>query len=446
MKKVRIIAYSIFGALFVMTFAIAYVNKDKAGYSVPGYKERTKAVALSGEWKNAKAAIEGLLQEIRINSENNKAKLNLAQAYIQEGRITGNHAYYDAAAIKLLDDILEKETENFDALSCKAVVLLSQHHFSEALKIALKAKEINGSSAFIHGVLCDAYVELGDYKEAVNMADAMVAIRPDIRSYSRVSYLREIFGDIKGSIAAMKLAVSAGYPGLEQTEWARVHLGHLYEINGEVDQAEQCYQISLSTRPGYAYAYAGLSKVEKIKGNYKKSIAYMQQAQNSIKDFSFAEEMVELYRYDNHYRKSMEMAHETVAMLNEEAQKGEDDEAVGHYADRELANAYLKTYDYTKALEHAKIEYERRPNNIDVCETLAWVHFKRGEYVKANEFIDKALRTGSKNPELLYKAGLVKINSGEKSKGLVYLKQAGESGIPVDPTLAQEINKYLAIK
>ena len=53
----------------------------------------------------------------------------------------------------------------------------------------------------------------------------MVDIRPDIRSYSRVSYLREIYGDYPGAIEAMKMAVDAGVAGDEATEWARIQLG-----------------------------------------------------------------------------------------------------------------------------------------------------------------------------------------------------------------------------
>ncbi len=45
------------------------------------------------------------------------------------------------------------------------------------------------------------------------MLNRMVSIRPDIRSYSRISYLREIHGDIPGAIEAMELAVEAGAPG-----------------------------------------------------------------------------------------------------------------------------------------------------------------------------------------------------------------------------------------
>jgi len=45
--------------------------------------------------------------------------------------------------------------------------------------------------------------------------------------------------------------------------------------------------------------------------------------------------------------------------------------------------AYLEVKDYDNALKHALLEYNRRPQNIDVNETLAWVYYNRGEYQKA---------------------------------------------------------------
>src|SRR5262249_49473730 len=152
-------------------------------------------------------------------------------------------------------EILKREPQNYEAICAKATVLLSQHHFSEANPIAEKAIGINPYNATAYGILTDAYVELGQYSDAIKSADKMVSIRPDIRSYSRVSYLREIMGDTQGAIEAMKLAVSSGYPGYEQTEWVRCQLGHLYENTGQLQEAAMQYRIAVEERPSYAFAY-----------------------------------------------------------------------------------------------------------------------------------------------------------------------------------------------
>ncbi|WP_426062274.1 tetratricopeptide repeat protein, partial [Hymenobacter sp. B1770] len=309
--------------------------------------------AMGGEWLNTKSAIQGLLAKLRQNPKDHQSQLLLALAYIQEGRVTGNHAYYDGAAMQLLDNVLAAQPENFDALCSKASLHLTQHHFSQGLAVAQKAVKINPNNAFVYGVLCDANVELGKYDEAVKMADKMNQVRPDLRAYARVSYLREIHGDVTGAQQAMSMAVGAGYIGLEQTEWARVQLGQLYENTGDLARAEAIYQQSLTLRPHYAYALAGLGRIAAARQDYPKAIQYLQQARATVKDYAFADELADLYRLNKQPAASRKMAQEAIAQLSNDATEADNNEQMGHYADRELAYAYLKTKYLDKALKHA---------------------------------------------------------------------------------------------
>lgn len=439
-KNLYIILVSVTAVILVTILLFSKKPKE----AVPGFKERTGSIALTGEWLNTKQAIQGLLTSIEANPDDNKSKLSLAQAYIQEARITGDHAYYDKAALELLDEVIKKEPMNFDALCCKSTVLLSQHHFAEGLAVAQQALPLNPNSAYIYGLMCDANVELGNYPEAVKMSDKMISIRPDIRSYSRVSYLREIHGDLPGAIEAAKLAVSAGYPGLEQTEWTRMILAHLYETTGKLDSAEMQYNIALVERPDYAFALAGLGKIAKDKGDYKQAIGYYQKAKGLITEYSFADELTDLYRLNNEPGKASKSSEEVIAMLSPVSGADESSSSHGHYADKELAYAYLKVPDYDQALQHAQTEYERRPDNIDICETMAWVQYKKGNYAEANKMINKALRTNCQNPTLLCRAGLIKIKAGEMEKGDLLIKKAMGTNPYLDPELKKEAAGKLA--
>ena len=437
-KKLYVI---LIGTTLVLLGAIFFFSKEPKKI-IPTFKNRTGSMALSGEWLNSKKAIEGLLAAIEQNPKDYKSMLSLSQAYIQEGRVTGEHGYYDKAAIELLDIILKNEPRNFDAICSKATVLLSQHHFTEGLELAKTALPINPDNAFIYGILCDANLELGNYKEAMQMGDKMVSVRPDIRSYARISYLREVHGDYTGAIEAMKLAADAGYPGLEETEWTRCILGHLYENTFSLDTAEYEYQIALRNRPDYAFAYAGLGRIAKSKGNYKEAIAFFEKAKLNMLDYSFADELTDLYRLDNQTDKAEKNAQEVIEMLGPNI-GNESETSHGHYADKELAYAYLKIKDNAKALEHATIEYQRRPNNIDVAECMAWVEYKNDNYKEANKLIDVALKTKSKNPILLCRAGLIKIKANQVDSGKALIKKALETNPFLDIELRKEASVYL---
>ncbi len=431
------------GVTGVLLLCILLFSK-KPEKKIPSFKERQGSVDLSGEWLNSKKAMEGLIASIGANPNDYKSMLTLSQAYIQESRITGDHGYYDKAALELLDKVLEAEPKNFDALCFKATVLLSQHHFAEGLAVAQTALPINRDNAFIYGILCDANLELGKYDEAIKMADKMVSVRPDIRSYARVSYLREIYGDIPGAIQAAKLAVAAGYPGLEQTEWTRCILGHLYESSGSLDSAEVEYKTALLERPGYAFAYAGLGRIAKAHKDYKEAISFFEKAKSLIIEFSFSDELTDLYRLNNEKEKAEKTAAEVIEMLGPNA-NAEGETGHGHYADKELAYAYLKINDVDNALKHAQLEYKRRPENIDVCETLGWVKYKKGEFAEANTLINKALKTNSKSPVLLCHAGLIKIKAGETDKGKGLIKKALETNPFLDIELRNEASPFLAL-
>lgn len=442
----KLLYYTFIGAvvaLFVMILAFA---KDPQTEGAVHPAPHRGTYAMSAEWLNTSEAIEGLKASLETNPEDVKAMVQLAQAYIQEGRNTGDHAYYDKAALELTTKILAIEPNNFEALCCEGTVLLSQHHFSEALETAKKANAVNPSSAFVYGMMVDAYVELGNYEEAVKTCDVMISTRPDIRSYARVSYLREIYGDIPGAISAMKLAVDAGYAGLEQTEWCRVQLGKLYEQIGAADSAKYCYELALYHRTDYAFALAGMARIEKANGNYPGAIVYLNKANAQINEYSFYEDLAELHRLNGNTMLADSAIQTAITMLGPGAVTNENIVGHGHYADRELALVYAKNGNYGKAIEHAIHEYKRRPENIDIQESLAWVYYKAGYYYLAEYHMRNAMRTGKKNPETLMRAGLIRMKSGHDQTGKKLIAEAQGSKAFLDSDLLSEASVYIAAK
>ena len=372
-----------------------------------------------------------------------KSSLALAALFIQEARVTGNFVYYDMAAMKYVNNVLSKDSLNFNALIFKSLIYLSQHHFADGLATAQKAQKINSYNAFVYGLIVDGNVEMGNYTAAVESSDKMVSVRPDIRSYSRISYLREIYGDYPGAIEAMKMAVSAGAPTDEATEWARIQLGRLYENTGELKYALMHYTIALDERPDYPYAIAGLARLSMAGRDYPKAIAYYKHADSLMNDYSFKEELVDAYKLSGQKDKADAITREIIGEMNKDAQAGQTDESIGHYADRELAIAYMKVNDYKKALEHALLEYNRRPDNIDVNETVAWVYYNKGDYATAMPYIKTALKTHSKNPVLLCHAGLLYAKAGDKATAKILLGDALKQNPNINETLKSEAQDVL---
>ena len=378
--------------------------------SVYPIKERKGPAALLPEWASVQSSSNKLIRIVREKPDDVKSAIALASLYLQEARITGDFAYYNAAALKYINNVLAQQPQNFNALVLKSMIQLSQHHFAEALGTAGTAVKINPHNAFVYGLLVDGSVEMGKYDQAVAYSDKMMSIRPDIRSYARVAYLREIHGDLPGAIEAMTMAVESGAYGEESTEWCRTQLAQLYEQTGQTKHAEMHYTIAQQYRPGYAFALSGLSRIAAVQKDYPKAIQLCEKAIEAGNDYSLKQQLAELYILSGNPKKADGILRNLIAELIKD---NEEETGTNHHAGMEVAQLYLLLNEPQKAIEYAQKEFNNRPDNIDVNETLAWVYFKAGKTDKAVTHMQTALKTGKKNPGFLYKAGLIYAKAGD---------------------------------
>jgi tetratricopeptide (TPR) repeat protein len=419
----------------VMKYKKSEAKKETAVYQL---LERRGAQAQTEEWVTIKKAAAKMTAAIEANPYDKKSLISLSNLMIMEGRATGNYTYYDVAAMKYINDVLTSEPNNFEALTLKALVQLSQHHFADGLATAETARKINPYNAFVYGILVDANVEMGHYDSAVAAADKMLSIRPDLRSYARASYLREINGDYPGAVEAMKMAVDAGAAGDESTEWSRVQLGHLYENMGDLKNATMQYTFAYNERPGYPYPLAGLARIAVAEKDYNKAVAYYQQADSIVNNTTFKEELASAYKLAGKNAEATALMDAAIKEMAKNAKAAITDETIGHYSDKELAEIYTRTGDYEKALEHALAEYNRRPLNIDVNETLAWAYYNNGDAAKAMQYIQVANKTGSQNPALLCHTGLIHLKAGDKPQAKKYLQNGLKNNPNILPQLKEE--------
>jgi len=423
---------------------LQYKNKEqKKRTAVYTLLERKGTQSKTEEWKFIKSAVEKLQAAVQQNPADKKSLTALANYMIMEARASGNYSYYDAAAMEYVNDVLAADANNFEALCLKALIQLSQHHFSEGLATAESVRKNNPYSAFVYGILVDANVELGNYDSAVVAAEKMMEIRPDLRSYARASYLREIHGDYPGAIEAMQAAVDAGSPGDEATEWSRVQLGQLYENAGDLKTASMQYTLAANNRPGYPYPLAGLARIATANKEYDKALLFYLQADSAVSDLAFKEDIADMYRMMGQADKAKEISNKTLDEMEEKAAAAVTDESIGHYSDKEMAEAYIKNGEYDKAVAHALAEYNRRPANIDVNETLAWAYYNKGDNSKAFQYVTTALRTQSNHPRLLCRAGLIYLQQGDKTAAKKLLQAGLQNNANIFPFLKEASSKAL---
>ena len=347
--------------------------------------------------------------------------LQLAQLFMIEARITGEHGYYYPAALSLIDrtlDYASDEDFQFQASFLKATVLLSLHRFDEALPYAQKALSLNPHHALTYGALVDAHVELGNYQQAIEWAEKMVQLRPDLRSYSRISYLRELSGDIEGAVSAMQMALEAGVPGQEDRAWCRTTLGEIHLKYGNLPAAEKQFYLALKERPNYPFALAGRAEVLHLEGANKEALAYLDSAIQLIPELGFYIQQAKIYKELGQTDRFTQLQVSIMEMFR-------DDEEKGHLMYIERARYFREVWeDDSISFEYIRKTLKNRPQNKEVAHLAAGMHYKLGAYDRAQDYAAVSIRGGCVDPEYLGLLGMILIKKGKLNEGRVYLKNS----------------------
>lgn len=324
------------------------------------------------------------------------AYAQLGLVLLQHVRESGDSGLYGRAG-DAFEQALEREPDNLDALIGQGMLAAALHDFDAAIQWADKAREINPWRAEVLGILVDAYVELGRYEEAVAATQQMVDLRPSLDSYSRVSYIRELYGDVDGAILAMEAAVGAGVPGTEAVLWSQYQLGNLHLLQGNLEEAQALYAETLAAKPNYLYGQVGLARIKLEEGKYAAGAEILKTvtAQSPMPEFV-------ILLADAYVQLGMdELAQEQFELVGVLQQLSE---ASGMNMDFELA-AFAVEYGAELglapevALELAERAYEATPT-IFAADTLAWALFKNGEVEAADGYSKEALRLGTQDPLL----------------------------------------------
>lgn len=401
-------------AVLVVTLIGRSMGNGQAPGSVsilaPGVRPARTAASLTTEELVAR-----LRQSVQADPENAAAYAQLGLALLQQVRETADPALY-AQAESALQEALKRDPRQLDALIGQGLLALARHDFGGALGWGQRAYELMPYRAEALGIIVDAQIELGRYEAAVESAQAMVDLRPDIASYSRVSYIREIHGDTAGAITAMQAAVDAGPPGAEATAWASVQLGHLYFNDGDLSAAEASYQEALVQRPDYPFARAGLARIWTARGNAQSAIDALEELTARLPLPEFLITLGQLYEAAGQIEQA-ERQYDLVRVIQQlNADAGMD-------VDLELALFEADHGDPAAALETARSAYERRPT-IFAADALAWAHYRNGDFDQATRRIDEALRLGTRSAPLFYHAGMIRAAQGDDAAAADYLSRA----------------------
>jgi tetratricopeptide (TPR) repeat protein len=341
--------------------------------------------------------------------------VQLAAAHLRKTRETGDPSSY-AAADAALTQARDIDPSDGDAITLTAALALARHDFSAALEWAERAPAGDPDT---YGVMGDALLELGRYDEAFAAFQQMIDLRPDLGSYSRASYARELTGDLPGAIEAMTQAVEAGGIRGESVAWTRVQLGNLYFITGDLDAAQEQYEQAVEAYPGYVHGLAAEARVYAARHEYGKAASIYEQVVTRYPLPEYVIALGDVYAADGDDEKA-QTQYELVTVIDQLYR------ANGVNTDLELA-LFFADHDLNldDALRQARAAYEQRPG-VHAADVLAWTLYKTNRFDEALTYSDKALRLGGKDPLMFFHAGMIHQSLGDEAGARDYLRRAIE--------------------
>src|SRR5262245_5324099 len=342
-----------------------------------------------------------------------------ADGFIQKAHETGDAGYL-ARAEQALHKAIEMAPNHPGASRHLAYVFSSRHDFQAAVDQAQKAIALAPDDADAHGVLGDAYLELGEYDRAAVAYETMMRLKSDLASYARRSGLKSITGDPRGAIEDLEHAVAAGRASDQPREsiaWAEWQLGAEHFAIGELDAAERRYQAALDAFPSYYRALAGLAQLRAAQGHCAEAVELYGKALAVAPLPEYAAALGDLQASLGHAveaRKQYELV-EHIGRLGVLNQVIYNRELAYFYADHGVK--------VDVALDLAQREMEVR-RDIYAHDLLAWTLPKAGRSREALAPIEQALRLGTRDAKLFFHAGMIHRAAGKTERARDYLTRA----------------------
>lgn len=352
------------------------------------------------------------------NPQRYQAHAQLAMALAQRARETADPAYY-AQAENAIAQSLRLSPGNLEARRVQIWVMLGKHEFAAALQAAQALNRQIPDDVQVYGYLADAKVELGRYAEAEHAVQWMLDLRPgNIPGLTRAAYLRELFGDIAGSLDLMQQAYQRTPPNeREDRAWLLTHLAHLQLLDNQPQYADALLAQALEQFPDYHYALAQLAKVRQAQGRHVEAVALLRRhvavAPHPENFFYLGEALMQNGQPAE--AAAVFDSFETAAR----AERGSLDNA-----NRELI-AYYAGFARrpVEALTLAEIEVARR-QDVYTLDAYAWALYHNGQFERAQAAIELALAVGVRDPKLHYHAGMIALKQGRTDRAREHLETA----------------------
>ena len=361
-------------------------------------------------------------------------RATLGDLYYQRGRETADSSWNEKAHAAY-DRALALDPQSAQATTGLGTLALAKHDFAGGLRYGERALLLEPESVPPYAAIVDGQVELGRYADAKRSLDRMVSLKPNLASYARISYFRELHGDLAGALAAMQRAVSAGGGSPENVAYVETLLGNLQFQAGQVARAGAAYATALARVPEYLPAQAGLATVQAAEGDLDGAITRYEAVVKRSAVHEYHLLLLEAKLADGRRAGARE---EIAAIRENQAIERRN----GVNTDAELAIFEADHGSSARAVALGRAAVDEAPS-VSSADALSWALTSAGRGKEALHWANQALRTGWRDPLVRYHAGMAAKVAGEHPLAHRWLTQALELNPRFSPLHAPRAQRAL---
>jgi tetratricopeptide (TPR) repeat protein len=363
----------------------------------------------------AAALLGGVLREARADAPPRAVESGrLVQRGLErqeQARRTSDPALYPAAE-RAFRAAIRLDSRNAAAVRGLAALAGSRHRFREMLHLARQALALEPESADVHGILGDALLELGRYDAAFAAFDRLATLKPSASAYARISYARELRGDVDGALEAMELAIDSAANG-EPSALMRTLAGDRLLGKRRFDGASLRYREALAFVPGYAPALAGLGDLALARRDGEAALSLYRRASEGSAAPEYAATYGDLLEAVGRRADASRAWARAGSLEARFARNGGDNRLetaefdLDH--DRDLAGA----------LRRARAGRAARPS-VEGDHVLAWALYKNDRCAEARAVSLRSFRLGTLDVDGLYHHSLIEACLGHEAAAADY--------------------------
>jgi len=356
--------------------------------------ERALAGAAGGVGASPLASLE---ERVRAQPRDARLLTQLGFAYQLRWRETADPSYLPRSEAALRRAV-RLGVDDADAVLGLGSLALIQHEFRTALRLGRRAQRLLPGSSRPFGVIGDALVELGRYGEAFAAFERMVTLRPNLASYARIAYARELVGDREGAREAMRLALDAAGGQSEPTAWANVELAKLELGLGHTRAAQAHAGTALRVLPGYPSARIELARIEASSGRLAAAVAQAQRAADAIPTAQSIALLADLLERDGRTAEARRQR-ATIAVI--------DRVLAANGVRVDLESAVTRADNLVRPRETVELARRARAARPSVFgdDALAWALARAGRCAEAVPLAKRALRLGTEDGLIWFHLG-----------------------------------------